>query len=41
MYQTTLFQNLQLNLSYEGRIVPIGDSYKMKHLGSVELRAYF
>jgi len=41
MYQTTLFQNLQLNLSYEGRIVPIGDTYKMKHLGSVELRAYF
>ena len=38
VYQTTLWQNLQLNLSYEGRI---GESYKMKHLGSVELRAYF
>jgi hypothetical protein len=38
MYQTTLWQNLQLNLSYEGRI---GETYKMKHLGSVEIRAYF
>jgi hypothetical protein len=38
IYQTTLWQNLQLNLSYEGRI---GDTYKMKHLGSVEVRAYF
>jgi hypothetical protein len=38
IYQTTLWQNLQLNISYEGRI---GDSYKMKHLGSLELRAYF
>ncbi|MDR2408244.1 MAG: hypothetical protein LBE13_09055, partial [Bacteroidales bacterium] len=38
LYQTTLWQNLQLNLSYEGRV---GESYKMKHLGSIELRAYF
>jgi hypothetical protein len=38
IYQTTLWQNLQLNLSYEGRI---GENYKMKHLGSIELRAYF
>jgi hypothetical protein len=38
VYQTTLWQNLQLNLSYEGRI---GETYKMKHVGSVELRAYF
>jgi hypothetical protein len=38
LYQTTLWQNLQLNLSYEGRI---GENYKMKHLGNIELRAYF
>jgi hypothetical protein len=38
LYQTTLWQNLQLNLSYEGRV---GESHKMKHLGSIELRAYF
>jgi hypothetical protein len=38
IYQTTLWQNLQLNLSYEGQI---GETHKMKHLGSIELRAYF
>ena len=38
IYQTTLWSNLQLNLSYEGRI---GENQKMRHLGSVELRAYF
>ena len=41
LYQTTLWQNLQLNLSYEGRIGRINDTYKMKHLGSLEVRAYF
>jgi hypothetical protein len=38
IYQTTILQNLQLSLSYEGRI---DDTHKMKHLGSLELRAYF
>jgi hypothetical protein len=38
VYQTTLWQNLQLNLSYEGRA---GETYKMRHTASVELRAYF
>jgi hypothetical protein len=38
VYQTTLWQNLQLNISYEGRT---GETYKMKHTGSLELRAYF
>jgi hypothetical protein len=38
LYQTALWQNLQLNLSYEGRI---DETHKMKHLGSIELRAYF
>jgi hypothetical protein len=37
-YQTTLLQNLQLNLSYEGRI---SEQSKMRHVGVVELRAYF
>ena len=37
-YQTTLWQNLQLNLSYEGRI---SEQSKMRHVGTVELRAYF
>jgi len=37
-YQTTLWQNLQLNLSYEGRI---SEQSKMRHVGVVELRAYF
>ena len=38
IYQTTLWSNLQLNLSYEGRL---GENQPMRHLGSVELRAYF
>jgi hypothetical protein len=38
LYQTTLWQNLQLNLSYEGRI---SETHPMKHIGSIELRAYF
>ena len=37
-YQTTLWKNLQLNLAYEGRIAA---HTNMKHLGSVELRAFF
>ena len=38
IYQTTLLQNLQLNLSYEGRI---SEQSKMRHVGVVEVRAYF
>jgi hypothetical protein len=38
IYQTRLWQNLQLNISYEGRVA---EAQKMRHLGSVELRAYF
>jgi hypothetical protein len=38
VYQTTLLQNLQLNLSYEGRIA---EQSKMRHTAMVELRAYF
>jgi hypothetical protein len=37
-YQTTLLQNLQLNLSYEGRIA---EQSKMRHVAMVEVRAYF
>ena len=37
-YQTTLWQNLQLNLSYEGRV---SEQSKMRHVGMVEVRAYF
>ena len=37
-YQTTLWKNLQLNLTYEGRMAA---HTNMKHLGSVELRAFF
>ena len=37
-YQTTLWKNLQLNLAYEGRIAA---HTNMKHLGSIELRAFF
>jgi hypothetical protein len=38
IYQTRLWDNLQLNLVYEGRI---SESVKMRHTGSIELRAYF
>ncbi len=37
-YQTNLFQNLQLNLLYEGRVSP---NTTMIHTGSVEIRAFF
>ena len=37
-YQTTLWKNLQLNLNYEGRA---SAGVKMRHLGSVEIRAFF
>lgn len=37
-YQTNLFNNLQLNLMYEGRISP---HVPMIHTGSIEVRAFF
>lgn len=37
-FQTTLLENLQLNINYEGRI---SSGEKMKHLASVDLRAFF
>jgi hypothetical protein len=37
-FQTTLWQNLQLNISYEGRLA---QKTTMQHLAAVELRAYF
>ncbi|MGI6291680.1 MAG: hypothetical protein ACOXZH_04570 [Bacteroidales bacterium] len=38
MYNTNLFQNLQLNLTYEGRISP---KVKMIHTGGIEVRMFF
>ncbi|NLJ82540.1 MAG: hypothetical protein GX330_05385, partial [Bacteroidales bacterium] len=37
-YQTNLFKNLQLNLLYDGRVLP---NTPMIHTGSVEVRAFF
>jgi hypothetical protein len=38
IFQTTIWQNLQLNLSYEGRLQ---ENLHVKHLAGIEMRAFF